>query len=81
MPIFEFRCLECGEVFEKLFVGANEKVYLECPECNAVSCERVVSMSNYVKGPGPGGGQPKLTEKSCMPGNTCYTLDLPGPTK
>ena len=81
MPIFEFRCLECGEIFEKLFIGSDERVDLECPECNAVSCERVVSTTNYVKGPGPGGNKPKLTEKSCTPGNKCYTLDLPGPTK
>ena len=25
MPIFEFRCLECGSIFEKLFMSSDEK--------------------------------------------------------
>jgi len=81
MPIFEFRCLECGHLFEKILVGANEKVELRCPECQALSLERVVSRTSYVMGAGPGGKKPTITEKSCAPGSRCMTLDLPGPTK
>ena len=81
MPIFEFRCLECGNVFEKLFMNSNEEINLECPECKAHVCERVVSRANYAMGAGPGGNQAKVTEKSCSPGNKCMTLDLPGPSK
>jgi putative FmdB family regulatory protein len=81
MPIFEFRCLECGNIFEKLFVGSSEKVDLECPECPSSNFERVISRSSHVTGVGPGGKKPKITEKSCAPGSKCMTLDLPGPTK
>ena len=81
MPIFEFRCLECGHLFENLFVGADEKVELTCPECQALSLERVVSRTSYVMGAGPGGNKPTITEKSCAPGSRCMSLDLPGPTK
>ena len=81
MPIFEFRCLECGNIFEKLFVSSHDKVDLECPECQAGTFERVVSKTSHVMGVGPGGKEPKITEKSCAPGNKCMTLDLPGPTK
>lgn len=81
MPIFEFRCLECGNIFEKLFVSSNDKVDLECPECKSCTFERVVSKASHVMGVGPGGKKPKITEKSCAPGNKCMTLDLPGPTK
>lgn len=81
MPIFEFRCLECGNLFEILFKSSDEKVDLGCPECQAISCERVVSRSCHVVGAGPGGKKPKITEKSCAPGSKCMTLDLPGPTK
>lgn len=81
MPIFEFRCLECGNIFEKLFVSSSEEVDLACPECQAMSLERVVSRTSYVMGSGPGGKEPKITEKSCAPGNKCMSLDLPGPTK
>ena len=81
MPIFEFRCLECGNILEKLFMSSNEKIVLECPECQSSSFERVVSRSSHVMGVGSGGNNPKITEKSCAPGNKCMSLDLPGPAK
>jgi putative FmdB family regulatory protein len=81
MPIFEFRCFECGEVSEKLFLGSDEKVKMACPNCNSQTLERVVSRTNYAIGAGPGGNQPKITAKSCGPSNQCMTLDLPGPAK
>jgi putative FmdB family regulatory protein len=81
MPIFEFKCLECGNIFEKLFVNSKDKVELECPECHSCTFERVVSRTSHVMGAGPGGNKPQITEKSCAPGSKCMTLDLPGPTK
>jgi len=81
MPIFEFRCSDCGNVFEKLFMASNENVELSCPECGGRTLDRVLSQTNYVVGAGPGGAKPKLTEKSCSGGNKCFTLDLPGPAK
>ena len=81
MPIFEFRCLECGDLFEKLFMTSDEKVDLVCPECRSMSLERVVSRTNYAMGVGSGGKQPKITTKSCGPSNQCMTFDLPGPSK
>ena len=81
MPIFEFRCLECGKLFERLFVGSDEKADIICPECQSRSFERVVSRTNYAIGTGPGGKQPKMTSKSCGPSSQCTTLELPGYTK
>lgn len=81
MPIFEFRCLECGNLFEKLFMTSDEKADMECPECRSGSFERVVSRTNYAVGAGPGGKNPTVTTKSCGSGNSCMTLDIPGPTK
>ena len=81
MPIFEFRCLECNNLFEKLFVNSDEKVEISCPECQSRSFERVISKTSYAIGVGPEGKQPKITTKSCGPSNQCATLDLPGPVK
>jgi len=82
MPIFEFRCLDCGNLFEKLFMGSDEKVDLNCPKCQSETLERVVSKTNYSMSVGPGGNQPKITAKACGDGsNQCMTLDLPGHTK
>jgi len=81
MPIFEFRCLECGDLFEKIFFSSDENVDLECPECKSGSFERVVSRTSYMMGVGAGGKKPTVTTKSCAPGSQCMTLDIPGPTK
>ncbi len=80
MPIFEFRCLKCGQIFEKLLINTDETVEITCPNCKSESFERVVSSTNYVMGTGPGGKKPKISSKSCGPGNQCVTLDLPGPS-
>ncbi|MFZ5632342.1 MAG: FmdB family zinc ribbon protein [Bacillota bacterium] len=79
MPIFEFRCLECGHLFEKLFVRHDEKVDIECPKCRSGSFERVISRTSYVMKSGKGPSKPKVTSKSCSSGNDCVTLEIPGP--
>ncbi|MBN2061731.1 MAG: zinc ribbon domain-containing protein [Deltaproteobacteria bacterium] len=79
MPIFEFRCVKCGNIFEKLFMKSEEEVEISCPECKSREFERVVSSSNYAMG--PGGNKTKVTAKSCGPSNQCMTFDIPGPTR
>lgn len=79
MPIFEFRCLTCGNVFEKLFITKEEEFVLNCPKCEGESLERVISRTNYVMGSYHGGGQTKLTTKSCSSGNNCTSFEIPGP--
>ncbi len=81
MPIFEFRCAECGECFEKLFMTSDDSPEMVCPNCTGENIERVVSKTSYTIGAGPGGNQPKITAKSCGNDNRCMTLDLPGPAK
>ncbi len=43
MPIFEFKCKKCGEVFE-LLVRANEKP--ACPKCKGKRLEKLISTFN-----------------------------------
>ena len=80
MPIFEFRCMKCGNVFEKIFLKSDESVEMECPGCKAQTLERVVSRTNHVMARGAG-EKPKLTTRSCASGSSCMTLDIPGPTR
>jgi putative FmdB family regulatory protein len=81
MPIFEFRCAECGERFEKLFMTSEDSMEMACPQCNGENLERVISKTSYTIGAGPGGNQPRISTKSCGDKNQCMTLDLPGPAK
>ena len=72
MPIFEFRCLECGDVFEKLFVHSDDEIDLGCPQCQSQSCERVVSRANYAMGAGKGGGAAQNHDKVLRPFEPVY---------
>ncbi len=44
MPIFEFRCKKCGEVFESFIMKGIEKV--NCPRCNSSEVEKLISAPN-----------------------------------
>ena len=80
MPIFEFRCVDCGNVFEKILFKSDESVEMACPECKSDSLERVVSRTSHVMARGAG-EQPRITTRSCGSGGSCMSLDVPGPTK
>ena len=81
MPIYEFRCAQCGNVFEMIFKSSDEPADLACPECSGTAVERVVSVTNYAMGVGKGGKQARLDTKNCGSGNSCTTLELPGHTR
>jgi putative FmdB family regulatory protein len=79
MPIFEFRCLECNDRFELLFLKEDDPVEMRCPHCQATNFERVMSSTSYVMGSGGGGGKgTSTTNRSCASGN-CTTYEIPGP--
>jgi putative FmdB family regulatory protein len=80
MPIFEFRCVDCGNVFEKILFKSDESVEMACPECKSESLERVVSRTSHVMARGAG-EKPTITTRSCGSEGSCMTLDIPGPTK
>jgi putative FmdB family regulatory protein len=78
MPIYEFHCSGCGRVFEMIFKTPGDQVELVCPDCSSTSVERVVSVTNHAIGTGAEGRRARLDTKSCGPGNSCTTLELPG---
>lgn len=77
MPIYEFRCLRCGHVFELFQVRSEEDVEVKCPECGGQQIERVMSRVSISTS---GGSRPHSTIRSCA-GGTCATLEVPGPEK
>ena len=42
MPLYEYKCLGCGEQFEMLILTAAQPV--ACPSCAGESVERLLSM-------------------------------------
>ncbi len=43
MPIYEYRCKECGHFFETLVLGREKEEDLQCPSCGAAGPERQMS--------------------------------------
>lgn len=81
MPLYEFRCLKCNDLFEMLITGNKDEVEMRCPRCGAEDFERVISSANYAMG--AGGGQatrPAVQSRQCGSGS-CSTLTLPGYSK
>ncbi|HEX16729.1 MAG TPA: zinc ribbon domain-containing protein, partial [Deltaproteobacteria bacterium] len=42
MPIYEFRCEDCGEEFETLVLSSKEEV--RCPQCRGEKVKRLMSV-------------------------------------
>ena len=79
MPIYEFRCLKCGKVFELLKMKKEEEgVKMKCPKCKSTEVERILSTINI--GASVSGSKATSTVKSCSSGS-CSTIEVPGPSR
>jgi putative FmdB family regulatory protein len=47
MPIYEYRCKECHQVFEEWFKNAEEDESPVCPVCDGPA-ERIISNTSFV---------------------------------
>ena len=48
MPIYEFKCHECGRVSEVFFRGADGQA-ARCPDCASENMEKLISGSYMIK--------------------------------
>lgn len=47
MPIYEFRCQDCGEKFS-VMVSISEKDKVACPACQSTNIKQLVSNCSYI---------------------------------
>ncbi|UQZ88653.1 hypothetical protein C4J81_05315 [Deltaproteobacteria bacterium Smac51] len=45
MPIYEYKCPDCGREFEELVVGSQPKVV--CPKCGGEKCDKLMSAASF----------------------------------
>lgn len=82
MPIYEFRCTDCGHIQEIIVTGSDAEVTMVCEECRGEDLERVLSQVNYSMGSSGSskgrGNSACSTTRNCGPGKSCTTVELPG---
>lgn len=44
MPIYEYRCPQCGERFEKFVRSLSAQTEVTCPRCGNTEVEKAVSL-------------------------------------
>ena len=77
MPIYEYKCDECPEEFEKLVSGNNPEV--SCPKCNSRKVTKKFSLFGMsgvekpVTSTGAGSGCTSCSASSCK---TCKVLSF-----
>jgi len=81
MPLYEFRCLNCQELFELLVMGQTDRVEMKCPHCNASDFEKIMSTSSFCISSGHSPGAAAKAQSRSCPGGSCTTYDIPGPTR
>lgn len=79
MPIYEFRCIGCGHIFELLKLKKEDgKSGMKCPKCGCEEVERVLSTISV--GTSSSGRKAKQIIKNCG-GGSCATFEIPGPKR
>ncbi len=70
MPIFEYRCQDCGHKFEAILFGAEQA---ECPKCHTQSLEKQLSTFAVSKSGGATSASAGCGETNCcmMKGQNC----------
>ena len=47
MPIYEYRCLDCEAVFEKILSSANSQEKVTCTKCAGTNVRKKISAGSY----------------------------------
>lgn len=48
MPIYEFQCEDCGEIFEELVLGKIEEI--KCKKCKGYNVKKLISTVAFKTG-------------------------------
>ncbi|MGQ9584143.1 MAG: FmdB family zinc ribbon protein [Anaerolineae bacterium] len=68
MPIYEYRCEECGEEFEKFVRSMRGGEEVRCPRCQSAKVQKRISLCGAASSSGARAGLPAAS--SCSPGGT-----------
>jgi putative FmdB family regulatory protein len=66
MPIYEYACKPCGEVFEELVIRSSDEGEIACPKCGSAKVSRVMSRPAAARS-GDGGTSAGRPPRGCGP--------------
>ncbi len=79
MPIYEFKCQDCGKEFEVFLKNKDEISQVTCPDCKSKNISRLMSVVNaIINDSGGSSDKPKLVESHKCETGTCAIGELPG---
>ena len=76
MPIYEYRCEDCGSRFEKLVRRSAESSELVCPSCGEKHLKQ--EFSTFSAHAGNGAGKEPMMGGGGCPAGMCRTPDFCG---
>ncbi len=66
MPIYEYKCRKCGNIFERICFAGDDEKDIGCPTCEERDVERLLSCFSSVSS-GSGAGH-SLGSSNCSHG-------------
>ncbi|MFH0783257.1 MAG: zinc ribbon domain-containing protein [Pseudomonadota bacterium] len=53
MPIYEYKCSTCGQIFEILSTSGNKEVEVQCSNCHSDKVNKILSAGSFRRSSGP----------------------------
>jgi putative FmdB family regulatory protein len=78
MPIYDYRCLDCGKISEIFLHGVDNTKFIACPVCGSERAERLFSASyliqTEIRAPGKTccGKSERCETPPCSTGDVCF---------
>lgn len=67
MPIYEFKCKDCGHIFEYLCIKSSDKDEARCPLCGREETDILLSAFSSMSSINSQGGGARSSSSSCSP--------------
>lgn len=71
MPIYEYKCRDCGTVTELLVGVTSEQPAIACDDCGSEALDRLLSQVSFSIGAGVGEMMESAGVSSCSCGDSC----------
>ncbi len=70
MPLYDFKCKECGHKFEKLVFKEEEIKEIKCPKCQSSNIEKLLTSFKI------GGSESSSSSCSSCSSGSCSTCGI-----